>query len=74
MRARTLLVPLLALCLHSCFTTALWTVEFDADEGRERRKNDFWLCLCLTPITVALDCITLPIQVEWFEEDDDEDC
>ena len=73
MRARCL-IPLVLLLLQSCFTTALWTVEFDADAGRRERRNDLWLCLCLTPIAVALDCITFPIQVEWFDGRDDDDC
>ena len=60
----------LALCLlllPSCFTTALWT--HDPKSERPARS----LRIALTPLALALDVITWPLQVAWAEDDDGDD-
>jgi hypothetical protein len=84
-RTASLLLPLL---LTSCFTMHLWGFEF-ADEdphawetGEPGYTYDpetewswklFGLRVLATPFALALDCVTCPVQVFLFCNDDDDD-
>lgn len=83
----TALLPLL---LSSCFTMGLWgfepTDDRDPVTGREDTSFEyqddtswswglFGLRVLATPITLCLDCLTAPVQVFLFGNDDDgDDC
>lgn len=82
----TLLLPL---ALGGCFTLALWgflpederdpftgeeSTSFAYDEDTEWSWGAFALRVLGTPFTLALDCVTCPVQAVWFGfGDDDED-
>jgi hypothetical protein len=85
--AAALLLPLV---LHGCFTMGLWgffpeeepnpcTGEpergFAYDEQTEWSWSKFGLRVLLTPLALALDCLTCPVQAVVFGcgDDDDED-
>ena len=86
-RTRCAAALLLPLVLHGCITMGLWgfypedeqdpiTGEdesgFTYDPETEWSWSLLGLRVLLTPITVALDCLTCPIQAAWFGLDDDE--
>jgi len=83
------LLLLLLLSLPSCFTAALWGFDTDSEEnvrtGRSEMVHSYdddtewsWQLLGVrllgTPFALALDCLTAPVQVFlWGEQDDDLD-
>ena len=77
---------LLPLLLSSCFTMTLWgfgpSAERDPVTGQEELVYEyddstswtwtlFGLRLLATPVTLALDCLTAPIQAFFLGDDDD---
>ena len=77
---------LLPFLLSSCFTMGLWGFNPSSDVNRVTGEEEFvyeyddstswtWarfgLRLLGTPITLALDCLTAPIQVFFLGSDDD---
>lgn len=86
-RTAVVLVALLPL-LSSCFTMGLWGFkpERDHDQFTGKRDDHFsydaeteWSWTKLfgriagTPITLALDCLTAPVQAWFFRNDDDDE-
>lgn len=79
------------LLLPSCFTAALWDLQLESevdpytgertavvtDDGDDDTSvlDNFFAKVLLTPFTVALDCLTCPVQavVYGFDCDDDDD-
>ena len=77
------------LCLPSCFTMALWGFDTHTEENVRTGRDEAWhsyqedtewswqllgLRLLGTPFALALDCVTWPVQVFlWADEDDDLD-
>ena len=74
------------LFLPSCFTFGLWGFELDAERdhasGRDERvmRYDpdtewswelFGFRLICTPVALALDCLTMPVQVFLWGDDGD---
>ena len=61
-------VPLLALllCLQSCFTTALWSLDSGDGDGCDGASSwtldDVLWRIALTPLTLLLDCATAALQ------------
>ena len=63
------------LTLASCFTTSLWSssADFSESEGESNSgRKEFFFRLCLTPLTLALDMLTLPLQATLLDDDEDE--
>ncbi len=74
--------------LQSCFTAAVWgfypedeydpvsgTTEssFTYDEGTEWSWSLLGLRILATPFSLGLDCLTLPVQLFLWGDDDDLD-
>lgn len=80
---------LLAACLAAsgCATSALWDDgpdesvydRVDFDEGAVKAKRPLWIKLALTPVTLAMDVVSLPLiafledPFEWLIPDGDDD-
>jgi hypothetical protein len=78
-----LLLPLVFLCLllPGCFTSALWGKDLDdtsltSEETYEHEKPvPLWIRIVCTPLAIALDILTAPLQdLVSDEDDDDDDC
>ncbi len=77
-----LLLPLvlLGLLLPGCFTSTLWATDVDSmswttDEDYEQEHHfPIWARILFTPVAIALDILTAPIQDFFSDEDDDDDC
>src|SRR5262245_2253404 len=69
-RAALLAVLLAMPVLPSCFTSALWGVD-DHDHHHSITWHGFVERLLLTPLTLALDIATAPVQALCGGDDDD---
>jgi len=74
-RLRLALGALLLAALPGCFTTLNWNgVAMPGLGPGERDGGEVVLAVVLTPLTLALDLVTSPIQIsvlvwEWLHED-----
>ncbi len=76
---RLVLLALLAMT-GGCFTTLAWGGDpFDDEDRGSRPANrdddgpSLWESLALTPFTLVLDAITMPVQLFLLSDDDDDD-
>lgn len=89
MRRRwTVLGLVLPLMASSCFTTLVWEADlershydehgFEIDEDSSNSWDELCFKLLLTPFTLVLDCVTMPLQEALGLDDldigDDDDC
>ena len=85
---KMLLLGVLFLPLESCITVHLWGGDLiEADDGRGGQEQIYsfkdaditwgnvWSRVLWTPVTLCLDCVTMPAQVFmfWIDDLDDED-
>lgn len=78
------LLPLVFVCLllPGCFTSLLWGKDLDSTsltseatyEHKDRDDIPLWAKIVFTPLAVALDILTSPLQDLVSDEDDDDDC
>ena len=80
-RLRVVHVLLLGVFLltPACFTTSLWSDADDPVVGEDEHgvpvtepPATIWQKILLTPLALALDLVTAPVQ-NFFDEDDDDD-
>lgn len=87
-QVRAVTTTLFLLLLSSCFTLGLWGFEpkternvvtgktetsFAYDSDTEWSWSLFFQRLLWTPVTLAVDCLTAPVQAWLFDDDDDSD-
>ncbi len=72
--------------LTSCLTLGAWGFDYRVDDGDDepswcwsRQSYDagkmaWWQRVLLTPLTLAVDCLTWPLQCWLFKDDEDDTC
>ena len=76
---KMLLLGVVFLPMQSCFTVHLWGGTL-SEEGQDSiysfedadiTWDDAWLRVLLTPVSLWLDCVTMPVQAILLGDDDD---
>ena len=76
---KMLLLAVLFLPMQSCFTVHVWGGTLSKKgqdsiysfEDADITWDDVWLRVLLTPVSLGLDCVTMPVQLFFLGDTDD---